>query len=97
MKKLPAGVSQVAAGQLEFMIELFSGFAIAMLIGIICIYFVLALLFHEFLQPLTILSALPPSAAGAMIGLYLFGYSLSVPTLIGILMLMGKWRGASTV
>jgi len=89
MKKLPAGVSQVAAGQLEFMIELFSGFAIAMLIGIICIYFVLALLFHEFLQPLTILSALPPSAAGAMIGLYLFGYSLSVPTLIGILMLMG--------
>lgn len=89
MKKLPVGVSQVAEGQLEFMIELFSGFAIAMLVGIICIYFVLALLFHEFLQPLTILSALPPSAAGAMIGLYLFGYTLSVPTLIGILMLMG--------
>src|SRR5690606_15367742 len=89
MRQLPAGVQQVPAGQLEFMLELFAGFGLAMLIGIICIYLVLALLFHEFLQPLTILSALPPSAAGAMIGLYLLGYTLSISTLIGILMLMG--------
>src|SRR5690606_9403505 len=89
MRQLPAGVQQVPAGQLEFMLELFAGFGLAMLIGIVCIYLVLALLFHDFLQPLTILSALPPSAAGAMIGLYLLGYTLSISTLIGILMLMG--------
>jgi multidrug efflux pump subunit AcrB len=86
---LPEGVHQLAAGQIEFMMELFTGFAMAMLVGILSIYVVLVLLFKEFLQPITILSALPPSAAGAIVCLYILGYTLSVPSLIGILMLMG--------
>ncbi|MDB6062090.1 MAG: acriflavin resistance protein [Verrucomicrobiaceae bacterium] len=89
IKQLPADVHQLAAGQIEFMVELFKGFGIAMLVGILSIYVVLVLLFKEFLQPITILSALPPSAAGAIVCLYVLGYSLSVPSLIGILMLMG--------
>lgn len=89
MQQLPAGVREIPAGQAEFMMELFGGFAGAMLIGIVCIYLVLALLFKEFLQPITILSALPPSAAGAIVGLYLLGFTLSISSLIGILMLMG--------
>ena len=47
------------------------------------------LLFHEFLQPITILAALPPSAGGALFFLFITGYELSVPSLIGMLMLMG--------
>ena len=89
IKHLPEGVRQVPAGQIEFMMELFGGFATAMIIGVLSIYLVLVLLFKEFLQPITILSALPPSAAGAIVCLYVTGFSLSVPSLIGILMLMG--------
>jgi len=61
----------------------------AMIVGILCIYLLLVLLFREFLQPVTILSALPPSVGGALFALFLSGYQMSVPSLIGMLMLMG--------
>jgi multidrug efflux pump subunit AcrB len=44
-----------------------------MLIGVLCIYAVLVLLFHDFLQPVTILAALPLSLGGAFCALALFG------------------------
>jgi len=47
------------------------------------------MLFHKFIQPVTILTALPPSAAGAAVALWLGGYSLAINSLIGLLMLMG--------
>lgn len=89
LRNLPAGVRQIAAGEAEFMIELFTGFGQAMVVGILCIYLLLVLLFREFLQPITILSALPPSAGGALLCLWLTGYQMSIPSLIGMLMLMG--------
>jgi multidrug efflux pump subunit AcrB len=89
LKNLPAGVRQVAAGEGKFMMELFRGFGQAMVVGILCVYLLLVLLFREFLQPVTILSALPPSAGGALLFLFLFNYQISTPSLIGMLMLMG--------
>ena len=71
------------------MIELFRGFGQAMVVGILCVYLLLVMLFREFLQPLTILSALPPSAGGALLFLFIFNYQMSIPSLIGMLMLMG--------
>jgi multidrug efflux pump subunit AcrB len=69
--------------------QMFSGFVIAMGLGVFCVYAVLVLLFNDVLQPLTILVALPMSIGGAVGALLLFGYPLSVPSLIGLLMLMG--------
>ncbi|MEO7774489.1 MAG: efflux RND transporter permease subunit [Steroidobacteraceae bacterium] len=89
MKNLPPGVRPLDSGEAEFIKELFSGFAIAMIVGIFCIYALLVLLFHDFLQPITILSALPPSAGGAILCLWIFNFELSIPSLIGLLMLMG--------
>ena len=89
LKNLPAGVHQVASGEVQIMTELFAGFGQAMVVGILCIYLLLVLLFREFLQPITILSALPPSAGGALFFLFITGYQMSVPSLIGMLMLMG--------
>jgi multidrug efflux pump subunit AcrB len=89
LQNLPAGVHQITAGEAEFMNELFTGFGQAMVVGILCIYLLLVLLFREFLQPITILSALPPSAGGALFFLFITGYQMSVPSLIGMLMLMG--------
>ncbi|MDD2925218.1 efflux RND transporter permease subunit [Rhodoferax sp.] len=86
---LPAGVKQLALGDAEVMGELFASFGLAMLTGIMCIYIVLVLLFKNFLHPFTILTALPLSLGGAFVGLLLAGKSFSMPSLIGLIMLMG--------
>ena len=56
-------------GDAEAMAELFASFGLAMLIGVLCIYVVLVLLFKDFMQPVTILAALPLSIGGAFLAL----------------------------
>lgn len=89
LQNLPEGVSAIDEGQADSMAELFTGFAIAMSVGIFCIFGVLVLLFYKVLQPFTILTALPLSIGGAFIGLVVTGASLSISSLIGFIMLMG--------
>ncbi|MDZ7891693.1 MAG: efflux RND transporter permease subunit [Rhodoferax sp.] len=86
---LPPGVKQLALGDAEVMGELFASFGLAMLTGVLCIYIVLVLLFKDFLQPFTILAALPLSLGGAFVGLLAVNQSFSMPSLIGLIMLMG--------
>ena len=89
IKNLPAGVKQLALGDAEVMGELFASFGLAMLTGVLCIYIVLVLLFKDFLHPFTILAALPLSLGGAFVGLLVADKSFSMPSLIGLIMLMG--------
>jgi multidrug efflux pump subunit AcrB len=89
MKKLPPGVRVLPTGDSEAFIELFVGFAFAMLTGVLSVYVVLLLLFNSVTQPLTILSAVPLAGGGAFGMLMLSGYALSVPSLIGLLLLTG--------
>jgi multidrug efflux pump subunit AcrB len=89
IQNLPAGVKQLALGDAEVMGELFSSFGLAMLTGVLCIYIVLVLLFKDFLHPITILAALPLSLGGAFVGLLVADKSFSMPSLIGLIMLMG--------
>lgn len=89
MTKMPAGVSQANYGEAEYMSEMFRNFALALLAGILMVAAVLVLLFKDFLQPITILIALPLSIGGAALALILFGAALDLSSTIGILMLMG--------
>ncbi|WP_210421595.1 efflux RND transporter permease subunit [Mesorhizobium sp. WSM3882] len=89
MKSLPAGVHELARGDAQRMQELFSGFATAIAAGIILMYLTLVLLFRSFVQPVTILVALPLSVGGALGFLLITGKALGISPLIGILMLMG--------
>jgi multidrug efflux pump subunit AcrB len=89
MKQLPPGVRVLPTGDSEAFIELFVGFAFAMLTGVLSVYVVLLLLFNSTTQPLTILSAVPLAGGGAFGMLLLSGYALSVPSLIGLLLLTG--------
>jgi len=89
LRSLPAGVRQIESGELQRTGELFQSFGIAMAVGVFCIYAVLVLLFHDFLQPATILSALPLALGGAFIALWLSHQAFSMPAVIGTLMLMG--------
>ena len=86
---LPPGVLQTTIGDAEAMNELFASFGLAMLTGVLCIYIVLVLLFKDFIQPLTILAALVLSIPGAFLALFLTGTALSMPSMIGLIMLMG--------
>jgi len=89
MKNLPPTVTRAELGDTQEMQNLFASFGIAMLIGVLCIYGVLVLLFHDFLQPLTILAALPLSIGGAFVALLVTQKALSMPSMIGLIMLMG--------
>ena len=89
LKDLPAGVTITPVGDAEAMGELFEGFVTAMLTGILCIYIVLVLLFKDFVQPITILAALVLSVPGAILALFVTHSALSMPALIGLIMLMG--------
>jgi multidrug efflux pump subunit AcrB len=89
VQQLPAGVSFLNTGDAEVFVELFVGFLLAMAAGVICIYMVLLLLFNHALMPLTILTAVPLCAGGAFGALLLTQNMLSLPALIGLLMLIG--------
>jgi multidrug efflux pump subunit AcrB len=89
IQAMPSSVQLVETGDAEIMTELLGGFGVAIVIGLVCVYCVLVLLFHDFFQPLTILSAIPLSMGGAFIALLLSKGMLSLPSLIGLVMLMG--------
>jgi len=89
LRNLPPGVSVLEIGDAEVQGELFASFGLAMLTGVLCIYIVLVLLFKAFLHPVTILAALPLSLGGAFVALLLANKSFSMPSLIGLIMLMG--------
>ena len=87
--KMPPGVEIRESGDVEIMSEVFNSFAIAMGAGLMMVYGLLVLLFGSFLQPITILISLPLSIGGAIIALLITHKAMSMPVVIGILMLMG--------
>ncbi len=89
MQNLPDGVAPAATGELEAMQELFGAMGLAIFAGVSMIFAVLVLLFRSFFKPAVILSALPLAVGGAFLGLLAFQLSLSIPSMIGFLMLLG--------
>jgi multidrug efflux pump subunit AcrB len=89
LQQLPPGIMQTTIGDAEAMGELFASFGLAMLTGVACIYIVLVLLFHDFVQPISILGALLLAIPGAILALFVTHTALSMPSMIGLIMLMG--------
>ncbi|MGB3391822.1 MAG: efflux RND transporter permease subunit [Stenotrophomonas sp.] len=86
---LPPGLVKSDIGEAETSNELGRSFLLAMGTGVACIYIVLVLLFHTWLQPVTILGALLLSIPGAVMALFVTGTHLSMPAMLGMIMLMG--------
>lgn len=89
VRGMPSNVELIEAGDAELAAELAAGFGMALVVGVLCIFCVLVLLFKDFLQPITILSAIPLSVGGAFLALLLARSELGVPAMIGLVMLMG--------
>jgi multidrug efflux pump subunit AcrB len=88
-RNLPEGVTFQQFGDAEIMAEVFEGFAKAMAAGLMMVFSVLVLLFAGFLQPVTILFSLPLSIGGVIAALLVTQNPITLPVVIGILMLMG--------
>ncbi|SMP74205.1 Multidrug efflux pump subunit AcrB [Desulfonatronum zhilinae] len=89
LSHLPQGLVKHDIGQAETSNELGRSFLLAMGTGVVCIYIVLVLLFHAWAQPATILGALLLSIPGTILALFLTSTHLSMPAMIGMVMLMG--------
>ena len=87
--QLPPGVRVAEAGDAEVQQELMASFGSAMIMGLMLVLTVLILLFGSVIQPFTILFSLPLAIGGVAAALILTDSALSMPVLIGILMLMG--------
>lgn len=86
---LPAGYRIDMGGESEDMANSFSSLLIALVLGILFIFFILAAQFESYIDPLSILLALPMAIIGAIVGLLVAGSDLSMISVIGIIMLMG--------
>ena len=83
------GATLQTSGDAEIMGEVFASFGQAMGAGILLVYVVLVLLFGSFVTPFTIILSLPLAIGGAIFALFLTGNAISLPVVIGFLMLMG--------
>lgn len=86
---VPAGYTFVFGGNTKNMKETFANMGIAMMVAILFIYFVLASQFESFVHPFTIMLALPLAMVGALLLLFLTGFAIGMPAMIGIILLMG--------
>jgi len=87
--ELPPSVSISESGDADVQNELNQSFKNAMIMGLMLVLTVLILLFKSVIQPFTILFSLPLAIGGVAAGLIVTGNAVSMPVLIGMLMLMG--------
>ncbi|MGV3548522.1 efflux RND transporter permease subunit [Rhizobium sp.] len=86
---LPPTVQQLESGDTKIQGEMVQGFVNAMILGLMLVFAVLILLFKDVLQPITIVFSLFLATGGVAIALIITNNALSMPVMIGILMLMG--------
>lgn len=89
LQNLPRGVAKVAIGDAKLQAELLTNFVIAVISGVLMVFAVLVLLYKRVLPPLVNMGSLLLAPLGGAIALHLTGNAISMPVLIGLLMLLG--------
>lgn len=87
--KMPDGVRMVLGGASVAFRESMQSLIFALILGIVVAYMVLAAQFNSFLHPVTVLTVLPLSIAGAVFALLAMGKTINIFSMIGILLLIG--------
>jgi len=87
--KLPAGATWELGGATQMTNDVFRSLGIAMLVAILLVYIIMVATFRSLLNPLILLISIPFAAVGAMLALVITGTSLGMPSLVGLLMLIG--------
>ncbi|QTD57205.1 efflux RND transporter permease subunit [Parasphingorhabdus cellanae] len=89
MKNLPTGVSNAPFGEEEWQQELFVNFIIALISGVLLVFATLVLLYKRLMSPLVNMGSLALAPLGGIFLVWVVGQPLSMPVLIGVLMLLG--------
>lgn len=89
LAKLPEGISRMNLGQSRMQAELFTNFIIAVVSGILLVFAVLLLLYRRIMPPFVNMGSLLLAPLGAAIALLIAGMPVSMPVMIGMLMLFG--------
>ncbi|HSC89721.1 MAG TPA: efflux RND transporter permease subunit [Polyangiaceae bacterium] len=87
--QMPAKTSIFYDGQLRLMNETNSNMGLALMLGIVFIYLVLASQFESFIHPVTIMVTIPLALVGGVVGLFLTGKTMAMGAMIGIILLVG--------
>jgi multidrug efflux pump subunit AcrB len=85
----PDGVTVTLRGLVEGMRQSFQRFGIGLTLSVVLLYLILVAQFRSFLDPLLILTAVPPGLTGALLILYVTGTSMNVMSLMGLMILIG--------
>jgi hydrophobe/amphiphile efflux-1 (HAE1) family protein len=88
-KHLEPGYTLIESGSAETYNEAFTSLIFALAMGILIAYMVLGTQFNSFIDPVTVLMALPFSFSGAFLGLWLTGQTINLYSMIGLILLMG--------
>ena len=86
---LPTGCRVEYDGLIRLMNENNQGMQVALLLGIVFIFIILASQFESFVHPVTILLTFPLALVGAVTGLFVTAHSIAMGALIGFIFLMG--------
>jgi len=85
----PQGIDVTLSGSVNSMNESFHSFAIGLTLSVLLLYLILVAQFRSFIDPFIILLALPPGITGVIVALLLWGTTLNVMSLMGVVMLAG--------
>ena len=83
------GIVLLESGSAKTFKESFQSLVFVLVLGIVIAYMILASQFNSFIDPITVLTALPFSISGALVALYLKDLSINIYSMIGIILLMG--------
>ncbi|MET0269967.1 MAG: efflux RND transporter permease subunit, partial [Sphingomonas sp.] len=89
LTNLPAGVQKVPFGDSKWQAELVTNFIVAVISGTLLVFAVLVLLYKRVMPPFVNMGSLLLAPLGSALALHLTGYAISMPVLIGLLMLLG--------
>ncbi len=89
MKNLPQGVTKLNLGEAKWQLELLVSFVIALATGVLLVFATLVLLYKRLLPPLVNMGSLLLAPLGGALAIRLTGDAISMPVLIGILLLLG--------
>ncbi|MFD2935650.1 efflux RND transporter permease subunit [Spirosoma flavum] len=86
---LPAGVTVSWGGDAKNQSEGFGSLGIAMLAGLMLVYFIMVLLYDSFVYPFVVLFSVPVAVIGALLALALTSSNIGIFAMLGMLMLIG--------
>ena len=86
---MPQGYSYEFGGQNELLNEAFTDLVLALILAVILVYMVMASQFESLLHPFIIMFSVPLAFSGGALALFLTGIPLSVPAIIGFIILAG--------